>query len=329
MTSTWISYSYGIGLCIAISAIAIALSPYIPLGSVTLALVGGIIIGNSIKLSEAVLKGITFSEKHLLSCAIALMGVNLDFRILNELGLRSILLVILALLVTISTSLLLSKLGRFNTKMALLLGIGNGVCGSSAIAATAPLIGANEEEVGLSVAMVNLLSTIGMFLVPITATIVFHFSDVHAGILVGNTLQSVGHVVAAGFSISDSAGQSATLIKMTRILMIIPLMLLLILAFSASKKGGRTSIDRGTLPLFIIGFILFSFVPTFNILPAEQINIISKISDYALITAMSGIGLTISIQTMVQSGKAVLLMGGFIFVVQVLFNGAMIGLLFD
>ncbi|MEM8533476.1 MAG: putative sulfate exporter family transporter [Chloroflexota bacterium] len=328
MTPTWISYSYGIGLCIAISAIAIALSPYIPLGSVTLALIVGIIIGNSIKLPETVSRGITFSEKQLLSCAIALMGVNLDFRILNELGLRSILLVILALLVTISTSLLLSKLGRFNSKMALLLGIGNGVCGSSAIAATAPLIRANEEEVGLSVAMVNLLSTIGMFLVPIVATIVFAFSDIQAGILVGNTLQSVGHVVAAGFSISDSAGQSATLIKMTRILMIIPLMLLLILAFSDSKKGDRTNIDRGALPLFIVGFILFSFVPTFNMLPAEQIHIISKISDYALITAMSGIGLTISIQTMVQNGKAVLLMGGLIFVVQVLFNSVMVSLLF-
>ena len=324
----WVSYGYGVGLCAVMAVTAIFISSYIPIGSVTIAIILGIIIGNGARLNKALETGINYSGKQILSVAIALMGVKLNFQILKELGLKSILLVIVALVVTIFTSIILSEIFKFDKKFALLLGIGNGVCGSSAIAATEQIIGANEEEVGLSVAIVNFLGTIGIFIVPFIATILLKFSDLKSGILVGNTLQAVGQVVAAGFSISDSAGQISTIIKMTRILMLFPLIIILIPTFAKQNKLEKSKIKKPKIPLFIIGFVLFSLLATFNVLPKNQIKILGTISNYLLVVAMTGIGLKITIKSILKDGKKSLTIGGSIFMTQILFSSIMVWLFY-
>lgn len=327
-----LSYIYGIVLCISVGSIAVFLSSYIPIGAVAISIILGITVGNISKLNKIFDGGISFSEKKLLSLAIALMGVNLDFLILKDIGLKSIILVISALIVTISSSIILGKLFKFDKKFALLLGIGNGVCGSSAIAATEQIIGANEEEVGLSIAIVNFLGTIGIFLIPFIAKFILHFSDINSGLMVGNTLQAVGQVVAAGFSISDSAGQIATIIKMTRILMLLPLVFILIFIFSNKNKykykyknrNGNDKVKKPMVPLFIIGFALFSLLPNFNLIPKEQVKNIANISHYLLVIAMAGVGLKIKFQSIVRDGKSALAIGGLIFLIQIWFSALMI-----
>ena len=324
----WVSYIYGIGLCVVIGAMAIFISSYIPLGAVAIAIILGIIVGNIAKLNVVLKKGITFSEQNILSLAIALMGVKLNFLILKQLGLKSVLLVVIAMAFTITTAIVLAKIFKFDKKFALLLGIGNGVCGSSAIAATEQIIGANEEDIGLSVAIVNFLGTIGIFLIPFIATVVLKFTDTGAGILVGNTLQAVGQVVAAGFSISESAGQIATIIKMTRILMLFPLVFILIFTFAGKRESVDNEIKKPAVPLFIIGFVLFSLLPTLKLLPVEQLKMVGHLSHYLLVIAMAGIGLKITIQSIMQDGKSALMIGGIIFLMQILFSGSMIYVFF-
>ena len=321
-----LSYSYGIALCIAVGSIAVFSSSYIPIGAVAISIILGIAIGNISKLNKIFDRGISFSEKKLLSLAIALMGVNLDFMILKDIGYKSIILVISALFVTISSSIILGKIFKFDKKFALLLGIGNGVCGSSAIAATEQIIGANEEEVGLSIAIVNFMGTIGIFLIPFIAKFILHFSDINSGLLVGNTLQAVGQVVAAGFSISDSAGQIATIVKMTRILMLLPLVFTLIFVFLDKSKSGNDQVKKPMIPMFIIGFVLFSLLPNFNLIPKEQVKNIAQISHYLLVIAMAGVGLKIKFQSIVRDGKSALTIGGLIFLIQILFSAAMISI---
>jgi len=320
--------AYGVGLCALIAGMALFLSSLLPIGAIALAIILGAIVGNSTKLHKLFTPGISFSEKQILSLAIALMGVRLNFQILKGLGFKTVLLVISALTFTILVSLLLSRILKFNTKFALLLGIGNGVCGSSAIAATEQIIGADEESVGLSVAIVNFLGTIGIFLVPFIAKRILHLSDIHSGILAGNTLQAVGQVVAAGFSISDNAGQIATLIKMTRILMLFPLVFILLYLFSGRSQPRGPKTKKPVVPLFIIGFVFFSLLPTFNLLSEEMIKIISQMSHYSLIVAMAGIGLKITLQSILKDGRSALLMGSLIFLFQLCFSGIMILLLY-
>ena len=106
-----------------------------------------------------------------------------------------------------------------NKKTSLLLGVGNAVCGSSAIAAVSPVIKAEESDTGISIGVVNFLGTIGIFILPALAIKVLHFADLQASTLIGGSLQAVGQVVAAGFSVSDNVGEIATIIKMARIAM--------------------------------------------------------------------------------------------------------------
>ncbi len=316
----------GILLCVGIGLVGVLLAGSIPIGAVAIAILVGIVVGNAWKPGPGFGAGIQFCEKHVLSMAIALMGVNLDFGILESLGFSSLLLVVIGVGVTIGGAVWIGRLLGFDKKFALLLGIGNGICGSSAIAATEQIIGANEEEVGLSVAIVNGLGTLGIFLLPFVAKGLWHFSDLDSGLLVGNTLQAVGQVVAAGFSIGDQAGQTATIIKMTRILMLFPVVFVLIFSFGRSK--GTSGAKKPKVPLFILGFILFSMIPTFDLLSKEVTDAIKTASHDLLIVAMAGIGLKITFDSILRDGKAALLTGSLIFVLQIVFSSLAVFLVF-
>lgn len=320
----------GIGLCILIGGIAVFVAPYIPIGAVVIAIILGMLVSNLLKPGVSYKPGINFSEKHILAFAIVLMGVNLNFLILRELSYKTILLIMAAIAFTIFSSRIIAKLFNFSEKFALLLGIGSGVCGSSAIAATEQIIGAKEEEVGLSIAIVNFLGTLGIFLLPIIGSTILKFSDINSGILIGNTLQAVGQVTAAGFSISEVTGQTATIVKMGRILMLTPIILFFI--FSNRKNGNtpqNTEVKKHGIPLFIVGFILFSLIPTFGLLSDKNIELISAVSEYALIVAMAGIGLKISFANILREGKEALRMGALVFGMQIIFSAAMVYILFQ
>lgn len=319
-------YAYGLLLCILIGIISLFLGDYTPLGAVTVAIVLGLGIGNLAKLGGRFEKGIKFSEKRVLPFAIGLMGVNLNYLLLRELGYQSLLLVIAGIVVTVFASVILAKIFAFDHKMALLLGIGNGICGSSAIAATEHIIGVEKKDLGLSIAVVNFLGTIGMFLLPIIASIFLKFDNLNSGLLIGNTLQAVGNVVAAGFSVSPLSGQTATIVKMARILMLTPVIFVLLFVFTgeAIPKGKARKAKIYNIPLFIFGFIAFSLIPTFSLLPEAYIALISTASHYALVVAMAGIGLKTTIASIIKDGKSALLLGGLTFLVQIAFSSGAI-----
>jgi uncharacterized integral membrane protein (TIGR00698 family) len=311
-------YKYGLILSIIITFVAMFLSNFIAIGSVAIAIILGIIIGNSVKLSTKYSHGITYAEKTLLSFAIALMGINLDFSILTQLGIKTLVLIILSMILTIFSAIIIGKLYGVDKKLSLLLGIGNGVCGSSAISATAPIIKPQNSFIGLSVAIVNLLGTIGIFLVPFIA-LSFGLNDIDAGILIGNTLQAVGQVTAGGFSISSDAGVSATTVKMGRVLLLTPLVLILIYIYN-KKSDNIDSSQKAKVPTFILFFILFSLISSFSLVDENIKNIISNISHFTLIIAMSAIGLKIHFNSVKGEGKVALKIASLVFLIQIIFT---------
>ncbi len=319
---------YGILLCILIAVSAIFLSKFIAIGSVAIAIVLGIIIGNIFKPGKTFNKGLSFCEKNLLSFAIALTGINLNFTVLKKLGFLSIFFIMIAVILTLLISILFSTLLKFDKKFGLLIGIGNGICGSSAIAATEKTIGVKKEETGIAIAVVNFLGTIGIFLLPFLSNIILDFTDINSGIVIGNTLQAVGQVVAAGFSISDITGQTATIVKMARILMLFPIVIVLIYTLKKDNKSHNKSINLPPIPLFIIGFALFSLIPTFELFPENIIKIISKTGHYSLVIAMAAIGTRITFSSILNNGKSALLIATLIFTVQILFSLTVVYFLF-
>ncbi|MEA3354254.1 MAG: putative sulfate exporter family transporter [Campylobacterota bacterium] len=320
---------HGILLSAAVGAAGVLISNIIPVGSVALAIIIGTIVGNTINLHNKYEMGITYSEKTLLSFAIAFMGINLDFVILSDLGIKSILLIVVALAATLLFALFIAKVLKFDKDFALILGIGNGVCGSAAIAATKDIVGLDKQKAGLAVAIVNFLGTIGIFLLPLIGTFILGLSDIDAGILIGNTLQAVGQVVASGFSMGDSAGQSATIVKMGRVLMLTPIVLILIY-YVAKKRTNDDSKDKGknNIPLFIIGFIFFSILSSLGILPQAAVDSISWVSHTLLLVAMAAIGLKINFKTIKQSGSGAFAVASYIFIFQILFSSLVLIFLF-
>ncbi len=310
-------YIKGLLLAIVISIGAFFLAKYILIGSVAIAIIIGIIVGNIVKLNESYTTGITYAEKTLLGYAIALMGINLDFTILSSLGIKTLVIIVFGMVLTIYSAVLIGRYFKIDTKLALLLGIGNGVCGSSAISATAPIIKADKNFIGISVAIVNLLGTVGIFLVPFIA-VSFGLNEIDAGILVGNTLQAVGQVTAGGFSISDTAGVSATTVKMGRVLLLTPLVLILIYMFHA--KSDDTTTKGAKIPGFILVFILLSLVSSFSLVSVEVKNIISTLSHILLVIAMAAVGLKIHFSSIKSDGKVALKIASYVFVIQIIFT---------
>ncbi len=317
----------GFLVCTLLASLATYVSAFIHIGAVSNAIILGFIIGNILKLPANTKKGIDFCATNILSVAIAFMGLKLNFLILQELGFKSIAFVVMALIITIITALVLGKIFKLNSSLALLLGIGNAVCGSSAIAATEKIIGAKEEDVGLSIAIVNFLGSIGIFLVPFLAVHLFKMNELHSGMLIGNTLQAVGQVVAAGFSISDSAGQVATIIKMARILMLLPLFFVLIPLYRNKQVMEISDVKKPGIPLFIIGFIFCSIIASSDILNQKMIIFGNQFSHILLMVAMAGIGLKIKIQSILQNGFNALLTASLIFIIQLLFSSLILYLL--
>jgi uncharacterized integral membrane protein (TIGR00698 family) len=273
--------------------------------------------------------GVKFAEKDLLMFAIALMGINLNFTMLANLGVKTILIIVFGMVFTILMGILLGKLFKLNPKLSLMIGIGNGVCGSSAIAATSSIAKVKSNDIGISIALVNLMGTIGIFLAPALASLL-GFSDIQAGVFTGNTLQAVGQAVAAGFSISDEAGHYATVVKMGRVLLLVPLVLILIyIAKRESQKSEEEIHQKGKIgvPSFILWFVFFSVVASLGMLPKELEVIISSVSHYITLIAMSAIGLMIHFGTIMKTAGTAFKVSSLLFALQLIFSAFLIGFL--
>jgi len=195
-----------------ISIVSILLSNYILIGSITIAIFFGILINNIFGVNKYLNPGVSFSEKHFLSLAIIFMGVNLDLKILNIINYHTILNIVFIIFISIIIALIIGKLFKIPSSFSLLIGIGNGVCGSSAIAASSSIINADDEEIALSISIINILGAVSIFAIPTLLNFLSINNANDQGIIIGSTIQAVGQVAAAGHIISEQVGETATII---------------------------------------------------------------------------------------------------------------------
>jgi len=332
--SKYKTYTKGLLASIAVAVTAIIITQFISFSTATVAIILGMIVGNqfysTFHAEDSEFKsGVKWAEKDLLMFAIALMGINLNFTMLANLGVKTILIIVFGMIFTIFMGVLLGKLFKLNPKLSLMIGIGNGVCGSSAIAATSGIAKVKSNDIGISIALVNLMGTIGIFLAPALAHLL-GFSDIQAGVFTGNTLQAVGQAVAAGFSISDEAGHYATVVKMGRVLLLVPLVLILIyIAKKESQKNGEEVEAKGKIgvPSFILWFIAFSVVASLGLLPKELETLIASVGHYITLIAMSAIGLMIHFGTIMKTAGTAFKVSSLLFALQLIFSAFLISML--
>jgi len=317
----------GLIACVIVAVISVFLGKLLPsLGADSFAIFLGIIAGNTLAKDNRFQPGVKFAEGKILALAIALLGIGLNLNALIKVGIKGILLVLLLVPFVILTNYIIGRLLGFSEKFSLLMGTGNAVCGSSAIAAVAPILKAEEDEVGIPVAVVNLVGTISMFILPILALKVFHYDVIKTGALLGGGLQSVGQVVVAGSFVSIEAARYAILFKMARVLMIG----VIAVAFSylfAEKETGSTK-KKFSVPPFIIAFFLLSIIGSSGYLPESVIHLIKLASEYLLVVAIAGIGMRIKFSELLKEGPLALLFGISASVLQIAFLIILIHILF-
>lgn len=277
-------------------------------------LVIGIVIGifyaNTLhnKLPSAWESGIVFSAKKILRFAIVFYGFRITFQQIAEVGMEGF----LVSLIMLSTTFILGtwlgfKLFGMEKDTSMLTASGASVCGAAAVLATEPVLKAEEHKTAIAVSMVVLFGTISMFLYPVLYTAIFeqasgflHMTAKEFGIYVGGTIHEVAQVVAVPFSIPGAPiemANNAVIVKMTRVIMIAPMLIVLgiYLSYTAKKEGGSSSAVKLVIPWFAVYFIM---VAGFNSLPfmqGEEIKaIVAKINEidtFLLTMAMTALGM--------------------------------------
>lgn len=254
--------------------------------------------------------GISYTSKKLLQYSIILLGFDINLFNVFRVGSQTIVLMIFTLTVAFLTAFFVGKLLKVDKNTNILIGVGTAICGGSAIAATAPVIHADDEDVARSISTIFLFNVIAAFLFPFLGHLL-HMTDYHFGLWTGTAVNDTSSVVAAGYTFSNAAGNLAVIVKLTRTLMIVPITL--VLAFYISRRETHISESSYKLskifPWFVLGFVAASIISTFLPIPAEAGRLLVQIGKFMIVMAMAAIGLNTNIVKLVKNGWKPILLG--------------------
>lgn len=304
-----IAFAAGIG---AVSYILQLLEIQLLGNAVVEALVIAIVIGMAVRslglLPGWAAAGAAYTSKQILEFAVLLLGASVNFADLLRAGPTLLVMIVGLVIVVVIAS---SRIGRafgLNDKLAILVAVGNSICGNSAIASVAPVIGATKEDVASSISLTAVLGVIVVLTLPLFHTLLT-YSEYEYGVLAGMSVYAVPQVVAAGYSVSKLAGDTATLVKLVRVLMIGPVVLSLSLMFSRGKGSAPHAKFQVTryVPWFIIGFAILAVTRSSGLLAASLADPVREISRLLTIAAMAGLGLGVDIGQVRKVGRPVAL----------------------
>ncbi|NQD67410.1 YeiH family putative sulfate export transporter [Bacillus haikouensis] len=255
--------------------------------------------------------GITFSSKFLLRAGIILMGLRLNIEQIISAGFSIVLIDVIVIIFTLVFMLYLGKLLSIDRHLSALIAVGTAVCGAAAIVAVAPLISAKKELTAISVAFIAIMGTIVTifytFLYPVLG-----FTPHEYGILTGATLHELAHVIAAAAPGGDVSSDTAILVKLGRVALLIPVAIILGLFFSKRDKNAprpKRSFKDLPVPWFIFGFLLMCLVNTVGFLPSAFTQMLIALSIFLLSMAMAGLGLSVNFAEFRKLNYKVLITG--------------------
>lgn len=310
MKDTIIKMKSGLIACIALAAIATLLGHYFPLvGSAVFAITLGMIVKNMGMMKEEWQVGAQYSGKKLLQYSIIALGFTMSFKQVQDVGLSSLQVTIVTIAIAILTAYLVGNAFGLSKNLKILVGIGTAICGGSAIAAASPIIEAEDEEIALSISTIFLFNVLAVFLFPFLG----HLMQMDAsqfGLWAGTAINDTSSVVAAGYSYSTTAGDIATIVKLSRALMIVPACLILMGIEAYQKRKASVAIQWNKIfPMFIIWFLAASFLTSFVSLPPVILHTAKTLSKWFMAMALAGIGMQVSFKQFKEAGLKPILTG--------------------
>lgn len=324
----------GILLCLLIAVpswLTVSLFPALEvIGAPVIAIILGMIITLFLKKKDKLAKGITFTSKKILQYAVILLGFGLNLATIGQVGLTSLPIIVSTIATSLIISFIMYKLLKIQSKTATLIGVGSSICGGSAIAATAPVIDADDEEIAQSISVIFLFNVIAALIFP-TLGGMLGMSDTGFALFAGTAVNDTSSVTAAASTWDTLHGtdgmvlEYATIVKLTRTLAIIPITL--VLAFVRMRKEKKANSDSQTkvslkqiFPMFILYFVLASVITTIvtavlannpeGLSAANSVfGFLKQLSKFFIVMAMGAIGLNTNIVKLIKSGGKPILLG--------------------
>jgi uncharacterized integral membrane protein (TIGR00698 family) len=316
----------GLGLCLAVTAAAFGLQHLEQrlfgrawLEALVLAILVGTVIRSVWTPDSRWFPGISFSAKFLLELAVVLLGASVSASTILAAGPGLLLGIAGVVVVAIGASFLIGRLLKLPPRMALLVACGNSICGNSAIAAVAPVIGADGDDVAASIGFTAVLGVAVVLGLPLLG-VALHVDGLQYGALAGLTVYAVPQVIAAAAPFGQSAIQMGTLVKLVRVLMLGPVCLLLSLIAPRFREetdepapqvttGERPA--RGHPPLhhlvpwFILGFLGLVGLRSLNLIPQAVLAPASEAATLLTVVSMAALGLGVDVRTVAGAGGRV------------------------
>ena len=308
----------GILICLCIAVPAWFLGKALEVvGGPVFAILIGMVVALFWKDQGKAKSGVTFTSKKILQLAVVLLGFGMNLGNVMKVGAQSLPII----LSTISTSLIIAfvlyKAMHMDPKISTLIGVGSSICGGSAIAATAPVIGADDEEIAQSISVIFLFNVIAALIFP-TLGGLLGLSDQGFGLFAGTAINDTSSVTAAAAAWDGLHGSNtldtAAIVKMTRTLAIIPITL--VLAALRTRREEKAAQGSGTkvslkkiFPWFVLFFLLASIITTALPIPGEVTGLLKSGSKFFIVMAMAAIGLNTDIVKLVKTGGKPIFMG--------------------
>lgn len=307
----------GLLLSALIAFIAIVLSRLIPgdiIGATVMALLVGMAFNPILNKSKIFNSGVRFSSKIILRIGIILMGVNLNFAEVLDVGKYALFLMIFTMGTAFGMGNLIGKLFGVNWKLTNLLSVSTAICGGSAVAAVGPVIKAKNEDITYAISATFIFDIITVIIFPWIG-LILGMTDTGYGLWIGTAVNDTSSVVAAGYAFSQLAGNTAVIVKLTRTLFIIPCVLIFSVInerLESQNEGvkGRQAVNlRKIFPYFVVFFLVVVGLRSTGIISDAAAPAISSASRFCMIMALSAIGLTTSFGDIKNIGPKPMILG--------------------
>lgn len=311
----------GLLLCLVIAVPAFLFGKQFPvIGGAVTSIILGMIIALFLKNREPFEAGIKFTSKKILQWAVILLGFGLNLNVILETGKQSLPIIVSTITTSLVLAFILHKVMRIPGKISTLIGVGSSICGGSAIAATAPVIDADDEEVAQAISVIFFFNVLAALIFPAIGSLIgFSTTSGEAfGVFAGTAVNDTSSVTAAASTWDNMWGlgsqtlDTAVTVKLTRTLAIIPITL--VLAFYRSKKGagGQAVSIKKVFPMFILYFVLASLITTVAVsfgVSSSFFSPFKELSKFMIVLAMAAIGLNTDIVKLIKTGGKPLILG--------------------
>ncbi|WP_125152053.1 YeiH family protein [Clostridium rectalis] len=299
----------GIIFSFIIALISTGLGKKLPIiGGAVFGIVIGVIINNTIGKPDSTKKGIAFVSKKVLQWSIVLLGAGLSFNQVKETGMESLSVTVVTISVAFLSAFLIGKFLNVPSHLKSLIGVGTAICGGSAIAAISPIIEADEQDIAYSISTIFFFNIIAVLIFPPLGHLL-NLTDKGFGLWAGTAINDTSSVVAAGYVFSNAAGEFATIVKLTRATLIIPIALIFALITAYRKKQESNFRLKKIFPWFILWFLIASILNTVGIIPKVSIPYINEVGKFMIVMALSAIGLSANFKDMIKSGVKPIFLG--------------------